>query len=129
VPPPSHFCTAGAQRLISKRPRPITPYQGCGDHSLTVDARPSARLPYVAAPACLVLIAGAVFYFRPAVARMPLAPARRSEVKRIAPIAPSLYLVAGGGGNTVVFVGPAGVLVADTKFRESWPRIVEKFDP
>jgi cyclase len=47
-------------------------------------------------------------------------------VEEISKIAENLYLVRGGGCNTGVFVTANGVLVVDTKFAESWPRLVEE---
>jgi glyoxylase-like metal-dependent hydrolase (beta-lactamase superfamily II) len=45
---------------------------------------------------------------------------RRPPVGTIYQVAPRLYVVPDGGGNTAVFITATGVVLVDTKFSENW---------
>jgi glyoxylase-like metal-dependent hydrolase (beta-lactamase superfamily II) len=55
-------------------------------------------------------------------------PARPDPVEKIRTLAPNLYLITGGGANTVVRVTPAGVIVVDTKNpgQQNYDRVMEE---
>ena len=44
----------------------------------------------------------------------------KPPVGTIYPVAPNLYVVPGGGGNSAVFVTARGVVLVDTKYRVNW---------
>lgn len=54
--------------------------------------------------------------------------ARPDPVEKIRTLAPNLYLITGGGANTVVRVTPAGVIVVDTKNpgQQNYDRVMEE---
>ncbi len=47
-------------------------------------------------------------------------------VESFVQLAEQLYLVAGGGCNTAVYVTASGVVVVDPKFSQSWPALAEE---
>jgi cyclase len=55
-------------------------------------------------------------------------PAAGQTVEKIRPLAPNLYLITGGGANTLVRVTPEGIIVVDTKnpSDENYTRLMEE---
>lgn len=53
-------------------------------------------------------------------------PPEREPVGEITALAPNLFLVPGGGCNTLVFVTSNGVVLTDTKYAESWDALMAR---
>lgn len=56
----------------------------------------------------------------------PTPPAPRGTIRDTLNVAPNLYVVRGGGGNSAVFVTANGVVLVDTKYPENWPGLLEQ---